>query len=236
MRRTLPILALALVLALPAANALSSAAELALDARTQANANATIPIVTTLTLSDFACASGGSFDVSLSANATGAAVPTFDATSLSFVVPAGSYLMEPWSGSATVNLTVQADAEDDITIVATFAANNGGDCFAPDGFPSASAEANIHVTPVAPTPRPPPAENQTAPTNPTTNTTNETPTEPPANSTTTQQNGTVDQLPAGGGYIGDYAPTESKSTPAPALVGVVAMAGAVALSMRRRQR
>lgn len=199
---------------------------------------ASVSVLVTLQLHDFSCADDQAFRVTLDANATGDASVTLDAAALTFVVPAGSYAFDDYEAQQSVNATISGAGS--VDVIARFSSDGGENCIVPGGFPDANATATIRATdgnapaPATPTPTPTPASPSPAPPTPSSPTTptSATPTpSAPANNST----GAIDQLPPGGGYVGDYKPTESKSAvPAPGVIAGIAVLAVAAMVLRRR--
>lgn len=194
----------------------------------------------------FWCTDGEELVVTFYAQGDGAR-GTFSQSELFFTVDDAPHFSEPYVATGTILLHVEADGAQGGRLDAYATLDPAlDDCFSREGHAPVTASSTFAVQgredaapPPDPTPAPPPAPNPPpgeAPPedfNETTGTDQDAPPAPPA-PTPPPQDGAVDALPPGGGYIGDYvAPEESKATPGPA-VAVLAAALCLAVALRRR--
>jgi hypothetical protein len=221
MRLIVPLtLALALAtLAAPAASARAGAA-LTLEGPAQA-ASGQVPYRLTLELSDFSCRHDRWVVVHMAANGTAPGL-ALGAEKIAFLVPEGSYLAQPYRGTA--DSWLRASGAGTATVTATLG-DDLDDCFTAGDLPAASASWNVTFT-GGPGAGPAPGEPAPVPTPPPASSPTPAPSSPPAAST----------LPPGAGYIGEMGPVEAaqeRDTPGPGAALLVAACAAGAILMRR---
>lgn len=193
-----------------------------------------IDLTVRLELSGHWCPDGGEATVKLDAWGTNASVEPAT-TLVRFVLDDASHFAEPYRGEGVARFAVAGSPglQGTVDVVATLQPETG-DCFVPQGFGEAAANVTIHVTgpPAQETPRPPAPPPPTPAAEPTPTQ----PTAPPTNASTGDEQGRVDRLPPGGGYIGDYeTPQESRDASAagPLLVAAAVACGAFLLRRKR---
>lgn len=244
--RLAPLLALLVLASLPSASAASPASltfagpvePIALD-----GGPVTVPLNLTLTLEQFSCMEDAQFPVLIRIAGSGAYV-TLDTQRPVFLVPADSYLVDPYNATVVVNATLGPDPaahEGTINLIASFTSEGGG-CIAPGGFSPATANLTLRTTTSTNssgnstgnfTGEPTPGNGTAAEGNETLgNETNQTaPPEDVTPATPKRQTGSGSE-----DYIGDYRPPDEssdKSVPAP---GFLFALGAVAAALLLRRK
>lgn len=241
--RALLVCLFALATSMPAASAASATLVLTPSEAAVAS-GANVPLSVRLEVRDFWCPQPRELTVELTARGAGATGVPAEPT-LRFMTDDASHFGEAYvvEGSTVVQVESFDAAGGTVELTATFAPDLTG-CFAPDGFAPVTARATFHVgggngAPPPPPPAPPPPPQ---PENETNATGNAPP--PAANESGGSENGTlptqesVDRLPPGGGYIGDYAPTgevESVGVPGPGALAAVAALAALAVLLGRKR-
>jgi hypothetical protein len=149
MRTTLPAALLALALLAPGAaaapNAQISIAILTPVEEMSAGQTQPLTFEVTLELREFACFEAATFPVQLTSSSKGGLNLSFESETLQFDVPEGSYLAQPYRGTATTNATLVADGgpgSAEVLVVARFA-HAGDPCVAPGGFHPTSGTYTI---------------------------------------------------------------------------------------------
>lgn len=233
--RPATLLALAALLALPVASA-ASPASLSLSGPASpvqlgAGGATVVPVSVTLAMDHFHCQQDAEFLVQLTVAGSGVDASLGNQT-VAFTVPAQPFLIEGYSQTREVNLTVapQDGVADGFAEVTAAFSSDGGSCFAPGGFTPAFANLTLRTQAPAPaqnfTGNVTAGGNETAAGNETV--ANET------NSTGPGATGNLTRPPTGqtgpgnGQYIGDYEPEEATGESAVPGPGLALALGAVA--------
>ena len=230
MRAMVPLLAFALVLPVAAA---ASASLTLTPPEGAAPSGSTVPVKVRLELRDFWCSQPRELAVEAMVRGSDAEA-SLPNGSLRFMTDDQPHFSDAavFEGDLLVTVRARGEAEGRVEVVASVAPP--ADCFAPDGFTGASANATLRVTPAPTVPEPatPPPENATAPEANGTPEANE-----PVDANGTQESvGGDGRAPPGSGPIGDYRPPAGgNDAPGVGVAALVAVGAAVAVAARRKR-
>lgn len=227
---------LALTLALPAAAAASATLTLT-PPEGAVPSGSTVPVRVRLELRDFWCSQPREVAVEAMVRGSGASA-SLPNGSLRFMTDAQPHFGQAYVLEGELPVAVQALGASEGTVELVASVAPPADCFTPDGFVTASANATLRVTPAPAAPEP--ATTPPAPGNGTAAEGNETAdaneTETVDGNDTQESVGGDGRQPPGMGPIGDYQPPASNdNVPGLGLAALLAVGAASALVLRRKR-
>lgn len=230
--RALVVLLLAAAVASPGAAAAASSLTLAAPDGA-VDSGSVVPVAVRVELRDFWCTQAREFGVEALVRGTGAQA-SLPNGSLRFVTDDEPHFADAFTVEGTLGVAVEALGATDGTVEIVASLAPPQDCFAPDGFPPASATLTLTVRPA-----PPPAPVEEAPANESApGEANETPATNeslPANESDEAPQESVGRPAPGEGYIGDYTPPENERAVPGAGVAAVVLVAALAAGARRKR-